>query len=84
MTREQAQRLVYIAILDHAGITPGSYQLTDSVDSLGFDSLDKVQVLCYIEDMLHIEHLEGAEKLDKIKIIDDLVDLVEKQTMVIQ
>lgn len=55
MTRERAIELIRDAIREHEYIKPEDYNLTDTFNDIGADSLDIVEMLILIEEKLKLE-----------------------------
>ncbi len=48
------------------------------LSSLGFNSLDLVEITLEIEDVFHIEFTTG--EISSLKTVNDLIELIERKT----
>ena len=76
MHREQALKIVEEILYEYDDLLkPGSYKLTETLDALGLDSLDLVELSLNVEDKLRWEI--SPQQLDTIKTVEDLVRTLE-------
>lgn len=78
MERDKALKLVQEAILTHEFLGVDDYLLTDSVQSIGIDSLDVVEIAMLIEDGIVITGVDFTNYLGAIVTVEDMVKMVEK------
>ncbi|MCQ2815292.1 MAG: acyl carrier protein [Bacilli bacterium] len=58
-------------------VNVSSLKETDSLTSLGLDSLDLVEVMLEIEEALHIEF--SSDEISDLKTLQDVANLIEKK-----
>lgn len=63
-----------------ADIKPQEISLSDTLDQLGMDSLDNIELIMKLEETFGIEISD--EEADKIKTVSDVVKYVENKTAI--
>ena len=77
LTKEQITNRVLRVIEKFSEIKP--LKTSDSISSIGFDSLDRVEILLFLEDEFNIALFDGDEMAGRFKTLGDIVDYVAKE-----
>lgn len=60
-----------------AKVNVSNVKETDSLTSLGLDSLDLVEIMLQIEDEFHIEF--SSDEIVNLSTVQDVLDIIEKK-----
>ncbi|NLB48284.1 MAG: acyl carrier protein [Erysipelotrichia bacterium] len=71
----ESLEIVKNALKDRVDIE--AIKLEDKLDDLGLDSLDLVEAMLKIEEVLHVEFT--SDEIVSLKIVKDLVNLIESK-----